>query len=39
VGPLPAVLLILGIVFALTYPLDRDKYNAVREKLAEIKNV
>jgi GPH family glycoside/pentoside/hexuronide:cation symporter len=37
VGPLPAALLILGIIFALTYPLDREKYNEVREKLAEMK--
>ena len=39
VGPLPAALLILGIIFALTYPLDREKYNEVREKLAEMKNI
>jgi glycoside/pentoside/hexuronide:cation symporter, GPH family len=35
VGPLPAVLLIFGIVFALTYPLDREKYNDVRAQLRE----
>ena len=35
VGPLPAALLLLGIVFALTYPLDREKYNEVRTKLIE----
>lgn len=35
VGPIPAGLLLVGIVFALTYPLDREKYNEVRAQLRE----
>jgi GPH family glycoside/pentoside/hexuronide:cation symporter len=33
VGPLPAVLLILSIVVTLFYPISREKYQEIREKL------
>jgi GPH family glycoside/pentoside/hexuronide:cation symporter len=33
VGPIPAVLLGLGITFAFLYPLDREEYDQVRQKL------
>jgi GPH family glycoside/pentoside/hexuronide:cation symporter len=33
VGPIPAVLLIVGIVFAYRYPLTRKKYKEVEEEL------
>lgn len=32
-GPLPAVLLCGGIVFALVYPINREEHHAVREEL------
>ncbi len=32
-GPLPAVFLIIGIVFALRYPLERKEFNAIVDKL------
>jgi GPH family glycoside/pentoside/hexuronide:cation symporter len=33
VGPIPAVLLLVGIVFAYRYPLTRRKYKEVEEEL------
>ncbi len=32
-GPVPAILLIVGIVFALRYPLERKEFTAIVEKL------
>jgi GPH family glycoside/pentoside/hexuronide:cation symporter len=32
-GPIPAVLLIIGIVFALRYPLERKEFNIILDKL------
>ena len=39
VGPIPAAMLLLGIVFAFTYPLDREKYNEVKAKIQEVQNI
>jgi GPH family glycoside/pentoside/hexuronide:cation symporter len=33
IGPVPAVLLCMGIVFALQYPLSRERYLAIRRDL------
>jgi GPH family glycoside/pentoside/hexuronide:cation symporter len=33
VGPIPAVFLIIGIIFALKYPLDRTQYTALVDEL------
>jgi GPH family glycoside/pentoside/hexuronide:cation symporter len=33
IGPVPAVLLVCGIVFALLYPLSRERFNQVRQEL------
>ena len=38
-GPLPAVLLIIGAVFAAFYPLTRKKYEEVRKKLSEQRKI
>jgi GPH family glycoside/pentoside/hexuronide:cation symporter len=35
IGPVPAVLLCLGIVFALQYPLSRERYLAIRRDLEQ----
>ena len=35
IGPIPAVLLIIGIVFAVFYPLDREKFSQILKELAE----
>jgi glycoside/pentoside/hexuronide:cation symporter, GPH family len=35
VGPLPAILLCGGIAFALLYPIDRERHQAVRQELQE----
>jgi GPH family glycoside/pentoside/hexuronide:cation symporter len=32
-GPIPAVLLCIGIVFALLYPLSRERHAEVRQEL------
>jgi len=32
-GPIPALFLIIGIVFALRYPLERKEFNAIVDKL------
>lgn len=32
-GPVPAALLIIGVIFAVMYPLSRSKYNEVRKQL------
>jgi Na+/melibiose symporter-like transporter len=34
-GPLPAILLYLGILFAILYPLGRDEYARIAQDLAE----
>ena len=34
-GPIPAILLTIGIIFALKYPLDREEYTRVVEELEE----
>jgi GPH family glycoside/pentoside/hexuronide:cation symporter len=34
IGPIPAVLLLVGILFALKYPLDREQFAQVVQKLA-----
>jgi GPH family glycoside/pentoside/hexuronide:cation symporter len=34
IGPIPAVLLCLGILFALLYPLGRERYNQITADLA-----
>jgi glycoside/pentoside/hexuronide:cation symporter, GPH family len=34
-GPIPAVLLTIAIVFAIRYPLDRDSYSQVVAELEE----
>jgi GPH family glycoside/pentoside/hexuronide:cation symporter len=33
VGPIPAAMLLCGIAFALTYPLNRESYNQVKENI------
>jgi GPH family glycoside/pentoside/hexuronide:cation symporter len=33
-GPIPATLLCLGILFALLYPLGRERYNQISQELA-----
>ncbi len=35
VGPIPAILLIIGIIFALRYPLERKEFNVILDKLKE----
>ncbi len=35
VGPIPAVLLIIGIIFALKYPLDRIQFTSIVRELQE----
>lgn len=35
IGPIPAVLVIAGIVFAMLYPLTRKRYAEIRAQLAE----
>jgi len=35
IGPIPAVLLVVGIVFALFYPMDRRRHAEILEQLAE----
>lgn len=35
IGPIPAVLLLLGIGFAIVYPLSREKHNAIRQELEQ----
>lgn len=35
IGPIPAFLLLIGIVFALRYPLDREQYKRIVEQLKE----
>lgn len=35
IGPIPAVLLALGVVFAYKYLLDRDRFASVVAELAE----
>jgi len=35
IGPIPAVLMLVAIVFALRYPLDRESYSQVVEELEE----
>lgn len=32
-GPIPAVLLVGGIIFAIVYPLDKEKFTQIREEL------
>ncbi len=32
-GPIPAVLLVGGIIFAIIYPLDKEKFSQIREEL------
>jgi GPH family glycoside/pentoside/hexuronide:cation symporter len=32
-GPIPAVLLVGGIIFAIVYPLDKEKFSQIREEL------
>ena len=39
VSPIPAAMLLFGIVFAFTYPLDREKYNEVKAKIQEVQNI
>ena len=39
VSPIPAAMLLFGIVFAFTYPLDREKYNEVKAKIKEVQNI
>ena len=34
-GPIPALMLMIGIVFALRYPLDRDEFSNVVRELEE----
>jgi GPH family glycoside/pentoside/hexuronide:cation symporter len=34
-GPIPAVLMFGGIIFALVYPLGREKYNEIAQELEE----
>jgi GPH family glycoside/pentoside/hexuronide:cation symporter len=38
-GPIPAVLLTAGILFALIYPISRDKHAQIRAQLAEKRSV
>jgi len=33
IGPIPAVILSLGILFAVLYPLDRERYAEVNQEL------
>ena len=33
-GPIPATLLCLGILFAILYPLGRERYNQINQELA-----
>ena len=33
IGPFPAVLLIIGIIFAIRYPLNREEYQHIVEQL------
>ena len=35
IGPIPAVLVITGIIFAMIYPLTRSRYAEIRAQLAE----
>ena len=35
IGPIPAVLLSAGIIFAMRYPLSREKHSEIREALRE----
>ena len=35
IGPIPAVLVIAGIIFATLYPLTRSRYAQIRAQLAE----
>lgn len=37
VGPIPAAMLLAGIAFAFTYPLDREKFNEVKAKIHTIR--
>jgi glycoside/pentoside/hexuronide:cation symporter, GPH family len=39
IGPIPAVILILGILFAVMYPLDRERYAEVNLKLENRRSV
>jgi len=34
-GPIPAVLLCMGILFAILYPLGRDNYSQIAMELEE----
>jgi len=34
-GPIPAIFLLVGILFAWLYPLDRRKFEELRAELAE----
>jgi GPH family glycoside/pentoside/hexuronide:cation symporter len=34
-GPIPAVLLVGGIIFAIVYPLDKEKFSQIRKELQE----
>lgn len=38
-GPYPAVLLLVGVVFAARYPLSRERFAQVRQQLAERRQV
>jgi Na+/melibiose symporter-like transporter len=33
VGPVPAVLLVIGIIYALRYPLSRDEFSKLVKEL------
>jgi Na+/melibiose symporter-like transporter len=35
IGPIPAVFLLVGILFASRYPLNRKRFDQVRAELAE----
>jgi GPH family glycoside/pentoside/hexuronide:cation symporter len=35
IGPIPAVLLVGGILFALAYPLSREKFSQIRDELEQ----
>ena len=39
IGPVPAVFLLVGIVFAARYPLDRKRFDQLRADLAERRSV
>jgi glycoside/pentoside/hexuronide:cation symporter, GPH family len=33
IGPIPAILLTIGIIFAIKYPLGRDQFTSIVEEL------